>query len=242
MPIRTSLLSSPWQSIALATTLLVTACGTPDLTPAPSAEQPAGETEAEVATASVGGVAVRVESGAWDGDSTVAHELTPLYIHIENRGDAPVRLRYREFALVGPQGQYYAALPPLAAQVDVQQVESARLPVGTPSFQHRGFFIAPPYKYAYGTLPAWEDGFDHDAFYHDTYHTTYTELDVSIEELQIQALPEGVLANNGHIDGYLYFERVDKDLPQVYFRADFVNAETGRTLGTARIPFIVGGD
>lgn len=219
--------------------ILLAGCEHAELTPAPSAEQVAGK--AEAASTTVSDITLRVASNTWPGDPTVTSELTPLHLLIENHSDVPLRLRYQEFALAGKQGQYYAALPPLAAQIDLGENELTEGydPIQDPLFQYDGFFVAPLYGYAYHSVPVWERDFHHDNTYHDAHHNYYKTLDVSLKELQAQALPEGVLSVGGNISGYLYFERVDKELSQMEFRALLVNADTGQTIGTAKIPFRV---
>lgn len=222
---------------------LLAGCSLPEptLSPAPSADRPPGEPDTAVAR--VDGVYAVVKSSSWPADPTVATKLTPLHVRIENDSDVPILVRYQEFALIGPEGQYYSALPPLAAKIDVAESTAeftATRPISNPSFRHQGFFVAPFYGYAYGTIPVWQHDFRHDPFYYDTYHTTYKELDISVEELNQWALPEGVIASGGSLSGYLYFEHVDPALSHVEFRGNIVNAETGRTLGAIMIPFTVG--
>ena len=57
--------------------------------------------------------------------------------------------------------------------------------------------------------------------------------------MQQRVLPEGVIDSGGSLDGWLFFERVDNDLERVVFRADLVNADTGRKFAEVRIPFTV---
>lgn len=214
----------------------VIACTNARLAPAPSAHS-----QGSVAVDRVKGVHATVATDAWPGELDVKNQLTPLHVSIENHSAGPIRIRYQEFALIGPQGQYFSALPPLAAVIDVEgsSIEPAPLsePNATPGFRHRGFFIAPPYRYAYGDIPVWEHGFHHDDIYYTTYHGTYQNLDISTDQLNAMALPEGVVNPGGSVSGFVYFEHVDSTLPRVQFRADIVNAETKRTIGSLSIPF-----
>jgi hypothetical protein len=225
--------------------LFVFACSSsePTLSPSPSADKPPGEPF--TAVTQVKGIHAVVESSSWPADPEVTHKLTPLHIRIENEGGFPVLVRYRGFSLIGPQGQYYAALPPLAAKMDVTESPTepaTESPISALSFHHQGFFVAPFYGYAYGNLPVWRHPFHHDVAYHKTFHGTYKELDISTAELKAWALPEGVIASGGSLSGYLYFEHVDPTLNRVEFRGDIVNAETGETLGTLTIPFTLDQD
>lgn len=222
--------------------LPLSACNAPDptLKPASSADQPPGRSH--TAIAQVDGVRAVVESSSWPADPSVEAKLTPLHVRIENNSGAPILLLYRKFALVGPEGQYYSALPPVAAHVDIADAgtdSSPDPPVSNLSFHHQGFFVVPYYGYAYGNLPVWRHQLHHDDAYNKTFHTTYKQLDIPAAELKAWALPEGVIANGGSLSGYLYFEHVDSALNHVELRGDIVHAETGQTLGTLAIPFTI---
>ena len=223
---------------ALTIGVALVACTTTTLTPASSAYM-----NGQVAIDRINGVRAAVDTDAWPSSLDVEEQLTPLHVTIENNSDAPIRIRYQEFALIGPQGQYFSALPPMAAVVDVEEssIESATVhgPTAEPSFRHRGFFIAPPYRYAYGDIPVWEHDYHHDSVYHTTYHGTYQNLNISADKLHVMALPEGVVEPGGRVSGFVYFEHVDNNLPRVQLRADLVNAETKRTVGSLSIPFTV---
>lgn len=222
--------------------LLLTACNAPDptLKPASSADQLPGQSH--TAVAQIDGVHAVVETSGWPADPSVATKLTPLHVRIENDSKAPILLLYRKFALVGPEGQYYSALPPVAARIDIGDAGTEPLPdapVFGLSFHHQGFFVAPFYGHAYGKLPVWRHPFHHDDVYHKTYHTRYRQLDIPVAELTAWALPEGVISSGGSLSGYLYFEHVDPALNRVELRGDIIHAETGQTLGTMVIPFTI---
>jgi hypothetical protein len=232
-------------SAATLTVAALVACTTTDLTPAPDAERAPGNEHAAVD--SVKGVRAVVESQAWTGDPAIVDKLTPLHLRIENNSDKPIRIRYNEFALIGPAGQYFSALPPLAAQTDIADASAFTDEViDDPAFQHNAFFIAPAYRYAYSSIPVWAHDFHHDPFYHETYHDiyhqAYSDLNISAAKFHAQALPEGVVDSGGSVSGFLYFEHVDPELPRAQFRADVVEAHSGRTIGTLSIPFTVTGD
>jgi hypothetical protein len=54
-----------------------------------------------------------------------------------------------------------------------------------------------------------------------------------------KGIPEGVLEPEGRISGFLYFEKLPDNLDRITFEADLINARTGVTLGTVRIPFVI---
>lgn len=221
---------------AVLTTGLV-GCASSDLKPAPAADEVAGVDEAAVDT--VNNVRVVVESSAWEGEGEVARQLTPLEVRVENDSEMPLYIRYQQFSLVGPEGQHYSALPPIAARQDIEQ-NVAAAPMATPTFGYDNFFVSPAYSYAYTGMPVWRDDLGFDPFYYDTYYPVYQDLGVSTPELRSRALPEGVVGAGGEVEGFIYFEHVGADMPRVEFRGELVNADTGRAVGTVTIPFVVG--
>lgn len=54
-----------------------------------------------------------------------------------------------------------------------------------------------------------------------------------------QGIPEGVLEPKGHISGFLYFDKLPENLERLTFESDLVNAQTGESFGTIRIPLLV---
>jgi hypothetical protein len=53
-----------------------------------------------------------------------------------------------------------------------------------------------------------------------------------------KAIPEGVLESGGQLSGFVYFERLDKRLKRIEFKADLINARTGIKFGSIHIPFV----
>jgi hypothetical protein len=86
----------------------------PELVPAPSAEVLHGKAFAAVAT--VEGVRVQVDGGAWEADPEDLDTVVPLQVKVENHSGRPLRLRFRELALVSAEGTRLAALPPLTLE------------------------------------------------------------------------------------------------------------------------------
>ena len=213
-----------------------------DLEPAPAANEVAGQEEA--ARTVVDGVEVVAQTASWPGDAPVKNEITPVQVTMENGSGNPVRLRYSEFALVGPDGERYSALPPFEVGGSVEEpvvVEDAYGPIADPAFAYDGFTVAPYYGSVYTGLDPYAGTFAYDPYYYDTYGTSFAdiEIDLPTDEMLQRALPEGVLESGGRVEGFVYFEKVTDDVPRVVFRADLVNAETGNVFGEVRVPFTV---
>jgi hypothetical protein len=65
-------------------------------------------------------------------------------------------------------------------------------------------------------------------------------LKLPTPEMRQRVIPEGVVNSGGNLDGWLFFEKVeDENLDRVMFRADLVDAETGKKFAEVRIPFLV---
>lgn len=52
-------------------------------------------------------------------------------------------------------------------------------------------------------------------------------------------LPEGMLAQRGYVQEFLFFSKVNPNLTQVAFVAKLQGAHTGQRFATIRIPFQV---
>lgn len=224
--------------LALAA-LVAAGCSAPgtQLEPAPAAETVAPETAVD----RVNGVRMTAETGTWDGLARVKTEVTPIRVTIENGSDTPIRLRYDDFALVGPQGRRYAALPPYGVEGEVTDpvLVDAYDPVTAPGFAYSGFSVAPYYASVYPTVTPYAGAFGYDPYYHDRYYTVYRDIELPTREMVAEALPEGVISPGGRVSGFLYFERVPPSAPSVRFRADLTGAESNETFGEISIPFVV---
>lgn len=53
------------------------------------------------------------------------------------------------------------------------------------------------------------------------------------------ALPEASVRPGGSVSGFVYFERVPESRQRVTLRLRLVDGKTGRSFGTARLPFVV---
>lgn len=223
-------------TLLLLSALLVTACmGRVKLRPAATAQTLPGEKKAAVAEAA--GVRMVVETDQWSGYPVNLNQVaTPLRVTVENRSSEPLRLRYNEFTLSGAEGFTAAALPPYRIEGSV--TTAVARPAFRPRFIHRGFYYAPYYAPYWRGLRPWGSPWAYDPLYYDRYYT-YWQTPLPTGDMLEMAIPEGVIEPQGSIRGFLYFQRLNKDLRTVTFKADLVNAQTGRTFGTITIPFVV---
>lgn len=216
--------------------------GTTELTPAPAARPVPGFEQA--ASEQVDGIEVVVQSGAWPGSEVVVQEVVPLKVTIENTGDSPVRIEYQEFALITPEGERFAALPPFRVQEEAARRPPRPMhpPVGFfhHGFHHHGFSVAGHLHYFYPSIRPFRHSFAYDPFYYDRYYSHWLRNEITMEQIQAHAIPAGVLGPGGRISGFFYFEEVNPDeVNHVNFHGDIINARTDKVLGTMNIPFLV---
>lgn len=203
----------------------------------------------KVAFTETQGVRVSVNGDAWKGDPfNLPDVLTPLHVSIENGGPVPLRLAYRDFAIVGESGMRYSALSPLQidSQLPTGSIERpdgryttvayqarARVP---PRFHGRRFYVAPHYGYYYPGYPLWGSPFPYSSWGMTAYSWPQT---LPTEDMIAEALPEGVLEPGGHVDGFVYFQGVTRREQRVRFDFKMYDAQTGQQLGEAVVPFMV---
>jgi len=234
----------------------------PELKPAASALEVPGVESA--ATASIQGVHVDVDADAWEADPENLDTVLPLKVTVENDSGRPLRLRFREFALVGPQGSRLAALPPLtldgvalvntpSADLEPEDIgDSAEAKQGIggaglepmpleapvePDFEAHGYYVSPTYGDFWRGLQPWAGAFPADPLYYDTYLAQWP-VNLPTEDMLRRALPEGVVVNGGEVSGFLYFQDVPPGMESVSFQFDLVDADSGQQFGTVRIPFL----
>lgn len=213
-----------------AIVLALHACA-PQLRPAPTAELVAGR--ARGAAAEHAGVRIEARVEAWrarplDLDTVV----TPVLVTIDNGSDIPIRIRYDEFALVSPDGRRLAALAPF----DVDGVLWERVverPFGR--FHHHWFFVA---RDRLGRQRLVHP-FHFDPFFDDFSFFRFAPVRLPTADMVQMALPERVLAPHERVAGFLYFERVGRDLLQLDFTLRLVDNRTGEALARLTIPFVV---
>lgn len=223
-------------AIGLCIGILVAGCAVgPELTPAPGANQVVGRED--TAVAEVAGVRTVVQPDAWSGVPAVLPELTPLQISIENHSGRPLRIQYQQFALVTRSGLRYAALPPY----QLEGTASGSGPIMAPGFPYRDFSFAPYYTPMPLELPGWPGPFPYDPAYAHRYYSLW-RAPLPTEDMLEKALLEGVLAEGGYLrSGFLYFEDIDEEVPQVDFTFELVDAASGEHFGTIRTPLVVHG-
>lgn len=186
------------------------------------------------------GVNVTVEANAWDGNSKVTYDVTPMKLTIKNGYTSAIRIRYNDISLIGASDHVYAALPPykIGGTIDNPIITEHSKIYSTPSFYYNKFRIAPYYSLIYPGIPSIEGLFTIDPLYHDRHYRYWEDISLPTKEMLELALLEGDIDPGGEISGYVYFERVSNEKAAT-FQMILMDAKSGNSIGTATIPFFV---
>ena len=216
----------PSRAIALA--LLAAGCAHygPELVPAPGVAQVPGEKlEAEVAQ---GQVRATVSGERWHGNPVDLGALvTPLRVTITNEGREPVRIAYRDFALVSSSGFRGTAMSPFAIQ------RAGATVAVEPFYRWSGFYIAPTWSPYYPGLTPWGGWWDYGGY------GVVQVQPLPSRDMLSKALPEGVLEPGGTVSGYLYFQHVGQEVGSLQFQATLVSPESQQRISELKVPFMV---
>jgi len=155
------------------------------------------------------GVRVFADPGAWRGDLAVQRELVPVELVIENRRAEPVYFSTVDVKLIGPERRL-DALAPERVKIEQERV-SLGLDPRTPEFL----------QYSAG----------------QEYHPPF-ELGPTTQVRQA-AIADGPIAPGGVRRGFVYFERLPKDLEQATLRVAFRAAQGDRLVAVVDVPFAV---
>jgi hypothetical protein len=212
--------------------LVLIGCAGKALVPAPGVNTlPRNET---AAVAEAAGVRVSVAPNRWSGTPENLPDMsTPLRVTIENGSNKPLRIRYDQFTLSGPAGFVETALAPF-------EVKGALIkPVFMPQFYYsaRGFTLATYYR----IFNREEDTYQpRHPWNYDEYTPGYNlrQVPLPTADMLARGIPEGVLQIGGDITGFLYFPRLVENVNRVTFTINLVDAESGKTFGIVRIPFL----
>jgi hypothetical protein len=201
-------------------------------TAAPMLQEPEPE---EKGMASAAGVHVTVKADSWAGWPRELTEVIPLLVSVENKSGHPVRLRYKEFQLAPPTGAARAALPVFDIR-GRETVGTTGVLSGPYPYILDGFLVAPYLAPLYPHLHPFRGPFAFDPLFYSTYYPAFRSIPLPTGDMVLKALPEGVLEPGGRITGFLYFRGDDVEGDRATFQMDVVDARTGRTVGTARVP------
>jgi hypothetical protein len=109
-----------------------------------------------------------------------------------------------------------------------------------PDFDFHDYYIAPYWGYGYSGMGWWPYSWSPDMGYYNGYWPYMQRIHLPTRSMLRKAIPEGVIANGGHITGFLYFQKVKgTGSPRpVNLQAQLVDARTGQKFGKIVIPFM----
>jgi len=229
--------------------------GQAGLKPAPTAQQ--AQQLQNGARASGSGVTLTSAADVRTEGEDVRDEVTPVHIIVENRGNAPIRIKYSDFCLTTEDGKKFAALPPF----ELREMEAMPMAVARtgdriePKWKSEGFKVALAYAPLYkrgmtlkhgevepSDLPpeTTEVPLEYDSAYYNGYYRSWSRADDDLptHTMEQQALPEGILQPGGRLDGLMYFQNVPSRARRVVLREEVVNASTGQMIDTLELPFV----
>ncbi len=182
------------------------------------------------AQAASGAVQVSVSGERWKGNpSDLGALVTPMRVTIANRGREPLRVAYRDFALISATGFRTTAMSPFA-------IQRAGTVAVEPYYPWTGFYVAPTWSPYYPGFAPWAGGWDYGG-----YGVVQVRQPLPTQDMLAKALPEGVIEPGGVVSGYVYFHRVGPDVGALQFHATFASAENRQKVAELSVPFEVKG-
>src|SRR5262249_4180132 len=146
----------------------------------------------------------------------------------------PVLIRYNRITLTDADGHRFNVMPPY--DIDATLVESYT--VTNPYYGFNRFAIAPYLSRWYPRFNRYDGAFAYDPAYYTPYVTQYRNIQLPTADMVQRALPEGVLSPGGKAGGFVYFQALHPDARSLTLSVEMVDAVTGETLATTRIPFV----
>lgn len=173
--------------------------------------RPAGDAQGRGLAADVarGGVRVGADPLAWRGSLVVQRELVPIELTIENRGTQNLYFSRADVALVGSQHRLVPIAPEQVALAPERV--SLGLDPGTPE-----------YLQSEGT-----------AYYYPP------EEEQPAAEVRAAAITDGAIAPGQVRRGFVYFERLPKDLARAELHVVLRSAPAAAPVASVEIPFVV---
>ena len=184
------------------------------------------------------GVRVNVLSkDKWPGPAKITRELTPVKVRIENSGPDPVLVSYNRFRMIGEDGGQYRALPLYKVEgTAAKPTIPDPFEIRKPRFDHSGFGLAPFYSRIYRGVPA-AATFMTDPEFYTLYDSYYSGKPLPTTEMRRRAIPEGVLAPGGHVEGFLYFEEIPGSVDNLALRYSPINLRTKTAMGEIQVRY-----
>ncbi len=193
----------------LGALVALSCAGTTRLEPSTHAETVQGRPGA--ARASVAGIELVAEAGAWNGDAALLGDVTVLKVSVDNRSAEPVLIAYERFSLVSDDGRAFQALDPSSlsreSRGQVSRTRSIGLPPDAHACNHHGAVARP----------------------------RAPDASTDIENSSLQTT---VLGPGERTSGFIFFERVTPDKAIIRLKS-VLQSPIGEPIAETSIPFYV---
>jgi hypothetical protein len=219
-------------SLLFGSLILLAACGHPFQAASPNQAVPGSP---RVAQAAVQGLSMNTEVDDWNGDPAgLDSVLTPVKVTLNNEGNHPVSLLYRNFTLASSQGVRTEAIPPFKIN---GSTDPAPTPMA-PMFAYQGFYPYPYYGFYGPGFGYWPNSWGWNAGWYNSAYNYWSSRDLPTADMLRKAIPEGVLNAGGKVSGYLYFQLIPPDTTSLDLQATLVDANTHQQFGMLDVPFV----
>lgn len=210
-------------AIGALLTLLGCASG-PTLQPAPNAEVDEHGLTAEAAS-----VVVSARANDWEGTPDQIDGHTPVRVRLKNKGDRPVRIRYKDFQLAAGDSTITPVAPRAIEGTAYASIHDRGYDGGD-RYASQGFHVAPHHldlARAGHSLHGFGHGFGHSfgngfgyglSLYgfgyaglgygrsgYGGYGSASRTVRLPTRDMLLAALPEGFLEPGGSVEGFIYF-------------------------------------
>jgi hypothetical protein len=167
------------------------------------------------------GVTVVVNSSPWQGSpDNLERYITPIYVEIQNNSPSSLNLRYDDFVLIDQNRIQYNPLTPQIVADILKTVSEGNFAYG-PNYPTVsiglgfGYFSGGPF---YGGWPFYGPYYSPFYIYGDYpfgYYPPAYYSPPSVGNVYKRALIPGQLNPNAKLQGYIYFQKLPKEVKQV---------------------------
>jgi hypothetical protein len=202
----------------LISVILITTIGCASRSLIPISDSGIAYPEILSASKTLGDVTVTVNSSHWQGSPDyLGRYITPIYVEIENNGSSSLSIGYDDFVLIDQSRTQYNPLTPQIVAETLKTVSEGYFAYG-PYFPPVsiglgfGYFSGGPF---YGGWPYYGPFYSPFYIYGDYpfgYYPPAYYSPPSVGNVYTKALVPGQLIPNAKLQGYIYFQKLPKEV------------------------------